>query len=80
MLKVEIFYNSTVDNDTPAKADEIRAKYKGKVDVYLLDISEHTAPEKYGIINAPSVVIDEKQIYKLEGPDSLTGIVKNVIF
>jgi hypothetical protein len=45
-----------------------------------LDISEDTAPDIYGTINPPAVVLDSKQVYKLEGPSSLAGIVKNAIF
>ncbi|ADD69183.1 hypothetical protein Dacet_2421 [Denitrovibrio acetiphilus DSM 12809] len=80
MLKIEVFYDGTEDNETPLKAEEIREKYGNKVDLYLLDISEETAPAVYGTINPPAVVLDGKQVYKLEGASSLAGIVKNAIF
>lgn len=80
MLKIEIFYDGSVDKKTPEIADELKAKYGDKTDIYVLDISEETAPESYGTINPPTVVIDGKQSFKLEGPDSLGSIVKNAIF
>jgi hypothetical protein len=80
MLKIEIFYDGSVDNETPAKADEMKEKYGDKADIYLLDISEETAPESYGTINPPMVVLNGKQSYKIEGPDSLGSIVKHAIF
>jgi len=80
MLKIEVFYNGEVDNETPLKAEEIIEKHGKGIDLYLVDISEETAPEKYGTINPPVVVIDGKQVYKLEGPDSLAGIIRHAIF
>jgi hypothetical protein len=80
MLKIEVFYNGTVDNETPKKSEEIAERYGRKIDLYLVDLSEDTAPEHYGIINPPVMVIDGRQIYKLDGPDSLAGIVGKAIF
>lgn len=80
MVKLEVFYNGTVDQETPVKAEKLKMKYGRGVDLYIVDISEDTAPAAYGIINPPVVVVDEKQVFKLEGPDSLAGIVKHVIF
>lgn len=80
MLKLEIFYDGSSDRETPLKADGLKEKYGQKIDLYLVDISEETAPEKYGTINPPVVVVDEKQVFQLEGQDSLAGIVRNVIF
>jgi hypothetical protein len=80
MIKVEVFYNGTVDNKTPAVAEELMERHGEKVDLYLIDIAEHTAPQNYGTINPPAVVVDGKQMFRLEGPDSLAGIVGKVIF
>lgn len=80
MVKLEVFYNGTVDQETPVKAEQLKKKYGRGVDLYIIDISEDTAPEAYGTINPPIVVVDEKQVFKLEGPDALTGIVRHVIF
>jgi len=80
MLKIEIFYDGSADNETPLKAEEMKTKYGDKVDLYLLDISEDTAPEKYGTINPPVIVLNGKQSYKIDGPESLGSIIKNAIF
>jgi len=80
MVKVEVFYDGTVDKETLKTAHALRAKYDGKADVYIMDISQETAPTKYGTINAPAVVLDGKHAFKIEGPDSLSGIVRNAIF
>jgi len=80
MLKIEIFYNGDIDKVTPKKADELISKYGGKIDLYLVDVSKETAPAEYGTINPPELVLGGKQKFKLEGPDSLSGIVQNAIF
>lgn len=80
MLKIEIFYNGDTDTVTPSKADELISKYGGKIDLYLVDVSKETSPAGYGTINPPEVVIGGKQKYKLEGPDSLSGIIRHAIF
>lgn len=80
MLKIELFYNGEVDNQTPAMADELISKYGGKIDLYLVDVSKETSPAEYGTINPPELVLDGRQKFKLEGPDSLKGIVQHAIF
>jgi len=80
MVKVEVFYNGETDRLTPEKAKQLHMKYGGKIDLYVVDISEESAPEAYGTINAPIVVLDGKQVFKLEGTDSLSGIVSKAIF
>lgn len=80
MVKLEVFYDGSVDTETPAKAEQLKMKYGRGIDLYIIDISEDTAPEAYGTINPPVIVVDEKRVFKLEGPDSLAGIVKNAIF
>lgn len=80
MLKIEIFYNGDIDTATPKKADEFRSKYGDRIDLYLVDVSKDTSPAKYGTINPPELVLDGKQRFRLEGPDSLSTIVRCAIF
>lgn len=80
MVKIEVFYNSGVDTKTPEMAEDIKYKFGNKVDVRLIDLSNEKAPEEYGIINPPEVVIDGKKKMKIEGEDSLKEIVTKVIF
>lgn len=80
MLKIEIFYDGSVDTETPDKAEELKGKYGDKIDLYLMDVSEETAPESYGTINPPMLFIGGKQSFKLEGPDSMAHIIKHAIF
>lgn len=80
MMKVEVFYDGSVDSETLKKAHALRAKYDGKADFRITDLSQETAPTRYGTINPPAVVIDGKHAFKIEGPDSLSGIVRNAIF
>ncbi|MBZ4643650.1 MAG: hypothetical protein PWQ25_1505 [Deferribacteres bacterium] len=80
MIKVEVFYNSGVDSRTPEIAEDLKYKFGSKVDVRLIDLSDEKAPEEYGIINPPEVVIDGKKKIKIEGSDSLKEIVTKVIF
>lgn len=80
MLKIELFYNGDIDTKTPAMADELISKYGDKIDLYLVDVARETSPSEYGIINPPELVLGGKQKFKLEGPDSLAGIVRNAIF
>ncbi|PLX67170.1 MAG: hypothetical protein C0602_10755 [Denitrovibrio sp.] len=80
MLKIEILYNGSIDKETLKKAHALRAKYDGKANVGIMDISQETAPPKYGTVNAPTVVIDGKHAFKIEGPDNLSEIVRNAIF
>jgi len=80
MLKVEVFYDGSSDRETPLLADELKTKYSGNIDLYLLDISEDTAPEGYGIINPPAVVLDEKKVVQLEAPSGLSSVVAKAIF
>ena len=80
MLKVEVFYNGDVDNETPLVADELKTKYGSDIDVYVQDISIDTAPDAYGIINAPVVVLGGKEKFQLDGPEGLTSVVTKAIF
>lgn len=65
----------------PLIADEMKEKYGSSIDLYVQDISEDTAPpEAYGTINPPVVVVDEKQMFKLDEPEGLTTIVAKAIF
>ena len=80
MLKVEVFYNGDTDSETPLRADELKTKFGSSIDLYVLDISEDTAPEAYGTINAPIVVLNEKQKFQLDKPEGLTSIVTKAIF
>jgi hypothetical protein len=80
MVKVEIFYNSGVDSKTSEIAEEIKYKFGGKVDVKVVDLSNESAPEEYGIINPPVAVIDGKKKIQLAGEDSLKEIITKVIF
>ncbi|PLX67533.1 MAG: hypothetical protein C0603_09070 [Denitrovibrio sp.] len=80
MLKVEVFYNGDVDNETPLVADELKTKYGSDIDIYVQDIAIDTAPDAYGTINPPVVVIDGKQMFQLDEPEGLTNIVSKAIF
>lgn len=80
MLKIEIFYNSEADNATPTFAKELKDKYGGQIDLYLVDVSKETSPAKYGTINPPELVLDGRQRFKLDGPDSLSTIIRCAIF
>lgn len=80
MLKIEIFYNGDIDKETIKVADELRAKYGDKIDLYTVDVSKETSPEKYGTINPPVLILDGKQKFRLDGPDSMSTIVRCAIF
>jgi thiol-disulfide isomerase/thioredoxin len=80
MVKIELFYNSNTDNETPKLANELKDKFGNKVEIVKIDTSEEQIPESYGIINPPTAVINEKQKIKIEGHDSLSEIVSKAIF
>ena len=80
MVKLEIFYDSSVDGKTPELVDEIKYKFSGKAEIQMIDTSEEQVPEKYGTINPPAVVINGKQIIKLESKESLKEIAAKAIF
>lgn len=80
MIKVEIFYNSGVDDKTPELAENLRYKFGDKVNVLLIDTSEEVVPEEYGVINPPEAVINSKKKIKIKGEDSLKEIVSKVIY
>lgn len=78
-MKVEIFYDSSVDTQTPSVVADLRKKHP-TVDVILKDTDNEQTPHEYGIINPPTAVVDGKKIIQIERPDSLMNIVTKVIF
>lgn len=79
-MRIEIFYDGSVDRKTPEFVEDLKYKYGNKAEIVCLDISEETAPPKYGTINPPVIVLDGKRVIKLEGDDSLEHIVSKAIF
>lgn len=79
MLKVEVFYDGREDHETLGKAQKLRAKYDGRANFNIVDISKHDTPDKYGKIHAPAVVLDGMHAFKIEGPDTLSEIMRTAV-
>lgn len=80
MIKIELFYNSNIDSETPKLANKLKETFGDKVEIIVMDTYEEPIPEAYGIINPPVAVINEKRKIKIEGFDSLSEVVGKAIF
>lgn len=80
MIKLELFYNSEVDNETEKLAQKLKEKFADKIDVFLKDTTKDQIPENYGIINPPAAVIDGRQKIKIEGHEEFEKLVMKAIF
>jgi len=80
MIKLELFYNSEVDNETEKLAQKLKEKFADKVDIFLRDTTKDQIPENYGIINPPAAVIDGRQKIKIEGHEEFEKLIMKAIF
>jgi len=79
MLKIDVYYDGSVDDVTPEKAEELKYKFGSKVEVVTVDTSSEKTPDNLGSVKVPAVSMGGK-LYHLEGPDSLKNIVGKAIF